>query len=195
MKNPLLLPLLALALTACGNNSKTDTLEADAQAVQMPLAPSPINPEEPAPVGSAPPFSYELSAEGDVKATTGKIVTDNVLKVRFVVGTDQGNHIHQASELKITIAVGGTEVSPTYNGGSVYGKINQSSGVIDLSPYVTPGKKIKIVLKNPMNDFYCTYSYGGNPLYKSYPGCYKAVNQYHKWTGTLLVQTSSTKAI
>lgn len=195
MKTSLFLSLLALTLAACGNNAaKTETTEAEAGTIEVPVT-GPVDPEVPGPVGSAPPFSYELSLQGGQSATTGKIVTDNVLKVKFTVGTYQGNHIHQATELKVTIVLGGTEVTPTYNGGNVYGRVGRSSGVIDLSPYVTPGQKVKIKVTAPMNDFYCTYSYGGNPLFGSYPGCYKAVNPAHRWTGQLLVQTSSTKAI
>lgn len=155
-----------------------------------------------------PPLSFEINGlKGDQTAETPKINTDNVLKVKFRVTADQGNTVHQATELKVTIRVNGTEVTPNYTSDNwTYGRVGETSNVIDLSSYVTPGVDLKIQIKNPMNDFYCTY-WGGyywdangvkqkvNPLYGVYPGCRKAVNAVHKWSGVLIVQTSSTQSI
>lgn len=216
MKKPYLaLAILAsaLALSACGKTNRSSNGD-ETGTVEVPATTPPPcyvdcsdddddddTPTNPGP--TAPPLSYEFTLNGGQAATTGNITTDNVLKVKFRVGAEQGNAIHSASELKVTIAVGGTEVTPNYTDNSyVYGRVGETSNVINLSSYVTPGQKVKIVIKNPMNDFYCTY-WGGynidgsyvNPLYNSYPGCRKAVNSKHQWSGTLLVQTSSTKAI
>ena len=79
----------------------------------------------------------------------------------------------------------------------------------DLSSYLTPGVPVQITIKNPANDFYCTYAPNPfyyfdsttytyqpvNPQYNAYPGCRKAVFATHNWSGVLLVQTSSTQAI
>jgi hypothetical protein len=155
-----------------------------------------------------PPYVFEINGlAGDQIAQTPPINTDNVLKVKFQVTAGQGNTVHQATELKVTIRVNGTEVTPQYTSDNwTYGKVGETSKVIDLSSYVTPGVDVKIQVKNPMNDFYCTY-WGGyywdgngvkqkvNPLYGVYPGCRKEVKDIHKWSGTLIVQTSSTKSI
>lgn len=156
---------------------------------------------------SSPPLSYEFTLKGDQAAQTPTITTDNVLKVKFRVTAENGNNIHKATELKVTIAMNGTEVTPTFTSSNyTYGLVGETSNVIDLSSYVTPGVPVKITVKNPANDFYCTY-WGGyywdangvqqkvNPLYNVYPGCRKAVNSVHNWSGVLIVQTSSTQSI
>ena len=156
---------------------------------------------------SAPPLSYEFTLNGAQTAVTPQITTDNVLKVKFRVTAEQGNSVHKASELKVTIAMNGTEVTPQYTSNNyTYGLVGETSNVIDLSSYVTPGVPVQITVKNPANDFYCTY-WGGyfydgygvkqnvNPLYNVYPGCRKAVNALHNWSGVLIVQTSSTQSI
>jgi hypothetical protein len=155
-------------------------------------------------------LSYEFTLLGSQTATTPNTTTDNVLKVKFRVTADQGNSAHQASELKVTIAVGGTEVTPQYTSSNyTFGQIGETSNVIDLSSYVTPGMPVQIVIKDPKSDFYCTYaptpfyywdpntySYVAvNPLYNSYPGCRKAVFSSHNWGGVLYVQTSHTQPI
>jgi hypothetical protein len=161
---------------------------------------------------SAPPLSYEFTLKGNQAAQTPNITTDNILKVKFRVTAEQGNNVWKASELKVTLAMNGTEVTPQYTSSNyTYGMVGETSNVIDLSSYVTPGVPVKITVKNPANDFYCTY-WGGyyyqtnvygpawiqqnvNPLYNLYPGCRKAVNAVHNWSGVLTVQTSSTQAI
>lgn len=156
---------------------------------------------------SSPPLSYEFTLNGSQVAQTPTITTDNVLKVKFRVTAEQGNNFHKASELKVTIAMNGTEVTPQYTSSNyTYGMVGETSNVIDLSSYVSPGVPVKITVKNPANDFYCTY-WGGtykdgygviqpvNPLYNVYPGCRKAVNSLHNWSGVLIVQTSSTQSI
>lgn len=153
--------------------------------------------------GSQPALSYEFTAQGNQAVSTGNISTDNVLKVKFRVTAEQGNHVWKASELKVTLAVNGTEVTPTYtNSNYTYGRVGETSNVIDLSGYVTPGQPVKIVAKAPKNDFYCTYWAGlnadgsyVNPQYNSYPGCRKEVFTNHNWSGVIIVQTSSTVAI
>ncbi len=151
-----------------------------------------------------------------VMATPNTITTDNVLKVKFRVTADQGNVVWKATELKVTIAVNGTEVTPMYtNNNYTFGIVGETSKVIDLSSYVTPGQNLQITIKNPENDYYCTY-WGGyywntsapvswfgmypvaeqvNPQYNAYPGCRKKVFSSHNWGGVLYVQTSSTQAI
>jgi hypothetical protein len=154
-------------------------------------------------VGTAPALTYEFTATGNQAVATGNITTDNVLKVKFRVTAEQGNHVWKASELKVTLAVNGTEVTPTYtNNNYTYGRVGETSNVIDLSNYVTAGQQIKIVAKAPKNDFYCTYWAGlnadgsyVNPQYNSYPGCRKEVFTNHNWSGVIIIQTSSTVAI
>ncbi|RZA05824.1 MAG: hypothetical protein EOP11_11875 [Proteobacteria bacterium] len=153
--------------------------------------------------GTQPALSYEFTATGQQAIATGNISTDNVLKVKFRVTAEQGNHVWKASELKVTLSVNGTEVTPTYtNSNYTYGRIGETSNVIDLSSYVTAGSPVNIVVKAPKNDFYCTYWAGlnadgsyVNPQYNSYPGCRKEVFTNHNWSGVVIVQTSSTVAI
>jgi hypothetical protein len=156
---------------------------------------------------SSPPLSYEFTLKGDQVAQTPNITTDNVLKVKFRITAEQGAAVWKATELKVTIAMNGTEVTPTYTTSNyTYGIVGETSNVIDLSSYVTPGVPLKITVKNPANDFYCTY-YGYtymdanwvrqnvNPLYNMYPACRTAVKPVHNWGGVLIVQTSSTQSI
>jgi hypothetical protein len=152
-----------------------------------------------------PPLSFEFSLNGNQVATTPSITTDNVLRVRFRVTAEQGNNVWKASELKVTIAAGGTEVTPTFtNSNFSYGQVGETSNIMDLSSYITPGQPVQIVVKNPANDFYCTYAnwywdgfqwLNTNPQYNLYPGCRKAVQSMHKWSGVLTIQTSSTRAL
>lgn len=163
-------------------------------------------------VGSAPatitaPLSFELSELGAQEVAIPDIATNNLLKVKFTVGLEQGSNLHQATELKITITVNGTEVSPSFTSNNyMYGPVGQSSNVLDLSSYIVPGQPVRITLKQPKSDYYCTF-WGGyytdsngvnqlvNPLYNQYPGCRKEINPAHTWSGTLTVQTNSTEAI
>ena len=153
--------------------------------------------------GTQPPLSFEFSLKGNQVAQTPAITTDNVLKVKFRVTAEQGNHVWKASELKVTIAMNGTEVTPTYTGNNyTYGQVGETSNVIDLSNYISQGQSVQITVKAPKYDFYCTY-WGGynadgswvNPQYNSYPGCRKEVFHNHNWSGVLIVQTSSTTGI
>jgi hypothetical protein len=216
----------ALTLSACGKTKRADFGSGEGGPVTIepepcfncgtdPIDPIPADPVDPQPTN--PPLSYEFTLKGNQIASTGNITTDNVLKVKFRVTAEQGNHVHKATELKVTIAMGGTEVTPTYTANNyTYGMVGETSNVIDLSSYVTPGHPVQLQVKRPMNDFYCTYmpspfwywdpntySYQPvNPQYNSYPGCRKEVfvnssnsSLSHNWSGVLLVQTSSTQAI
>lgn len=205
---------LGLQLSGCGKTKRVDPnadlASAGSNSISAPPSggtPPPPTTTPPSPTGQAP-LSYEFSKYGNETYTTGTITTDNVLKVKFKVTAGQGNSVHQATELKVTIAVNGTEVTPTYTSSNyVYGKVGETSNVIDLSSYLSPGVPVTITVKNPMNDFYCTYWAGYywdsttysyqpvNPLYNSYPGCRKAVYQSHTWSGNLIVQTNSTTDI
>ena len=193
--------LILLILCGCGKSAEESDAESD-NGLTTTYASSTSTDSETS-VGTDPALSYEISLKGDEAATTGKITTDNVLKVRFRITADQGNNVHQASELAMVIAVNGTEMSPTFTDSAyTYGRVGETSNLLDFSSYLTAGKKVKVTVKSPKNDFYCTY-WGGynsdgtwvNPLYNSYPGCRKAVNANHTWSGVLLVQTSSTEAI
>lgn len=160
--------------------------------------------------GGTAPLSFEFTKKGNEIVVTNSITTDNVLKVKFRVTAEQGNHVWKASELKVTLAFNGTEVTPTYTSSNyTYGLVGETSNVIDLSSYLTPGVPVQITIKAPKNDFYCTYqpnpfyyfdSATGtyqptNPQYNAYPGCRKEVFTNHNWSGVLVVQTSSTQAI
>jgi hypothetical protein len=207
-----------LVLSACGKtkrNGQTDAAPApvaSAPAPSLPLPPplEPDLPDESEPTPGEPPLSFEFTKLGNQAIAFAGITTDNVLKVKFRVTPEQGNHIHKASELKVTIAMNGTEVTPTYtNSNYTYGQVGETSNVIDLSSYVTPGNPVTITVKSPKNDFYCTYvpnpfyywdpntmAYQPiNPQYNAYPGCRKEVFSNHNWSGVLLVQTSATAAI
>lgn len=215
--------IAAFALQACGKTKRNsaDTVAPGAPAVVQP-APCyngcgpdtelPEDPTNPTPDGGGTeaPKSYEFTLKGNQVAQTPGITTDNVLKVKFRVTAEQGNHVHKASELKVTIAVNGTEITPTYTSSNyTYGRVGETSNVVNLSSYVTPGQAAKITVKLPKNDFYCTYAptpfyyYDSNtgsyqptnPQYNVYPGCRKEVHSSHNWSGVLIVQTSSTQAI
>lgn len=213
--------IAAFALSACGKTKRAGGDTASNGAVTIPPAPPcysncggenpapiPQNPSNPEP--TAPPLSFEFTLNGTQTASTPNITTDNVLKVKFRVTAEQGNHVHKATELKVTFAVGGTEVTPTYTSSNyTYGMVGETSNVVDLSSYVTPGQPVKIIVKAPKNDFYCTYAPSPfyywdpntyayqpvNPQYNSYPGCRKEVHSSHNWSGVLIVQTSSTQSI
>lgn len=207
-----MIAILGLTLGACGSTKrvapKTSTTPSTSSAPTVPVPSDPGDPGTPPPVSGTAPLSYEFTRTGAQTFTTGNITTDNILKVRFKVTTGQGNSVHQATELKVTIAVNGVEVTPTYTSENfVYGQVGETSNVMDLSQYITPGMPVAITVKFPMNDFYCTY-WGGwyldeetwtykpvNPQYNVYPGCRKAVHSTHNWSGILTVQTSSTSSI
>ena len=205
--------VFALTLSACGKTRR-------AAGTESPTSPSVVgapiyippstntNTNTNTSTGTAP-LSYEFTKKGNEVVVTTGIVTDNVLKVKFRVTADQGNSVHHATELKVTIAFNGTEVTPTYTSSNyTYGIVGETSNVIDLSSYLTPGVAAQITIKNPKNDFYCTYApspfyywdaYGMqqpvNPQYNSYPGCRKEVFTNHNWGGVLTIQTSSTQSI
>lgn len=230
MKNKTL-PTIAMILvvgllSACGKTSRYSPVTASSSPTVTPTPPpapppTPPTPTPPAPTGA--PLSYEFTKQGQENFVTGTIVTDNVLKVKFKVTPEQGNAVWKASELKVSIQVNGYEVVPTYTSNNyVYGRVGETSAVIDLSSYITPGVPTTITITKPMNDFYCTY-WGGyyynlsapfngslvnavNPQYNQYPGCRKAVVKQstsangtvingHNWSGVLTVQTSNTTAI
>lgn len=210
-----------LVLSACGKTNRSVTAPASSGSgggggsVTIPPSGGCTNcgtttPDPAEPTPTAPPLSYEFTLNGTQAASTGTITTDNVLKVKFRVTAEQGNHIWKATELKVTIAVNGTEVTPTYTTNKyTYGMVGETSNVIDLSSYVTAGQNVSIQVKNPKNDFYCTYAPSPfyywdagtgmyqpvNPQYNAYPGCRKEVFSNHTWSGVLIVQTSSTSAI
>lgn len=218
--NPILavtILVAAFAFQGCGKTDRGVTGASAGGAVTIPPTPPPPTFTQTSTSTSTststyteptnPPLSYEWTLKGNQVAQTPNITTDNILKVSFRVTAEQGNSVHKASELKVTIAMNGTEVTPTYTDDNwTYGRVGETSHVIDLSSYVTPGVPVKITVKSPANDFYCTY-WGGyyidgngvqqkvNPLYGVYPGCRKAVNAVHNWSGVLKVQTSSTKSL
>ncbi len=154
------------------------------------------------------PLSFEITLNGNQNGITPAFQTDNVLKVKFVVGATQGNSFHSATELAVTLNMNGTDFTPQYTGNNyTYGIVGETSNVIDLSGYISPATNVQITIKNPKSDYYCTYApnpfyyFDGtqyvpiNPLYNVYPGCRKAVFSNHKWSGKLIVQTSHTQAI
>ncbi len=210
--------ITALTFSACGKTKRAGGNTGVSSPVviapapcfncNIPDEPVPSDPDDPSPL--APPLSYEFSLNGNQNATTPNITTDNVLKVKFKVTAEQGNHVHKATELKVTIRVNGTDVTPQYTSSNyTYGRVGETSNVINLSSYVTPGVPVQIQVILPKNDFYCTYvpnpfyywdpNTGAyqptNPQYNAYPGCRKEVHSTHKWSGILIVQTSSTQAI
>lgn len=159
-------------------------------------------------VGSGPPLSFTFTLAGNQNAITPPIQTDNVLRVRFIPGTTQGNNFHTASELAVNIGYNSVTFQPQYTSNNyVYGEVNENSNVLDLSSYIQPGSSVQITVSGAQNDFYCTYApnpfyyWDGtqyaptNPLYNQYPGCRRAVPSTQNWSGTLLVQTSSTSAL
>lgn len=208
----ILMALVALTLSACGKTSRNGATSSSAlnpggstsTPTPIPCTANcyPTDPNTPTTPSQAP-YSYEFTQTGMNAVATGNISTDNVLKVKFRVTSNQGNHVHKASELNVTIAVGGTEMTPTYTTSNyVYGLVGETSNVLDFSSYITPGQPVNIVVKAPKNNFYCTY-WGGynmdgsyvNPQYGSYPGCRKEVHSTHNWSGVIIVQTSATQAI
>lgn len=203
-----------LALSSCGKTKRYEPTTSSGGTVVNPapppvVIPPVIPPVDPPPAGGAP-LSYEFTRNGTQTYTTGSITTDNVLKIKFKVTAEQGNQVWKASELKVTIAVNGVEVTPTYTSNQyIYGKVGETSNVVDLSAYITPGVASVITVKLPKNDFYCTYVPNPfytfdyttytyvpvNPQYGQYPGCRKEVYKTHNWSGILTVQTSATQAI
>ncbi len=215
-KLPLLMIAALVALSACGKTNRAATETAVQTSGQSVLPPDYSSP----PVTTATstststsvvldaPLSFEFELNGNQNAITPAFSTDNVLKVKFIPGNVQGNSFHSASELAVVLNTNGTDFTPKYTSQQyTYGQVNEASNVIDLSAYITPGSNIQISIKNPKSDFYCTYApnpfyyWDGtqyaptNPHYNVYPGCRKAVHQTHKWSGKLIVQTSSTSAI
>jgi hypothetical protein len=126
--------------------------------------------------------------------TTAAISTDSVLKVKFKVGSYQGNNVGQADLLKVSISVNGTTIVPTYETSNyTYGEVGELSNTVDFSAYLSAGVSPTIVVSQPMNDWYCvTWDMGINSLYNNYPSCYKSVYQTHTWSGTIYVQTDNT---
>lgn len=214
--------LIAISFNACGKKSSSATgSAASTNTVGVTNTADPVTPtytntstststSTNTSVAGDPPLSFEInSLTGTQQAQTPAIRTDGVLKVKFQVTPGQGNNVHQASELAVEIWLNNaTMVVPKYTSNNYsYGRVGETSNVIDLSGYVTQGQNVTLTVKNPKNDFYCTYSPnpfyywdGGqwaptNPLYNTYPGCRKAVFTNHVWSGIILVQTSGTSAI
>lgn len=213
-KNMIAALIAVTALSACGKTNRADSGTVQATS-PVAASPSPSTPSTPVvPPSSTPvvtldaPLSFEFTANGNQAAATGAFQTDNVLKVKFIPGVTQGNSMHSASELAVTLSYNGTEYTPQYTSTNyTYGKVSEASNVIDMSANITPATDIVITIKNPKSDFYCTYAptpfyyWDGtqyapvNALYNQYPGCRKAVFSSHQWSGKLLVQTSHTTAI
>lgn len=208
--------LVAVSLSACGKTNRSSSATETAAVVSP--GPACCSTSTFTNTGTStstntstvtdPPLSFEFTLTGSQTAITPAFSTDNVLKVKFVPGTTQGNSFHSASELAVDLQVNNTLFTPKYTGSNyTYGQVSESSNVIDMSSYISPGSSIQIVIKNPRSDFYCTYSpnpfyyWDGtqwaptNPLYNNYPGCRKAVFSNHNWSGKLLVQTSATSAL
>ncbi|MGZ3682828.1 MAG: hypothetical protein ACXVCI_03195 [Bdellovibrionota bacterium] len=202
-----------LALFSCGKTNysslSTDTVTATTGGVtQTTFTFTSTSTSTNTNVSLQSPLSFEFTLLGSQNAITPAFTTDNVLKVKFTPGTTQGNSFHSASELAVTLTTNGTSVTPQYTSNNyTYGQVGETSNVIDLSGYIQPGVNVQIAITNPKSDYYCTYApnpfyyFDGtqyvptNPLYNVYPGCRKAVFSNHQWSGTLLVQTSSTTAI
>jgi hypothetical protein len=204
----------SITLSACGKTHRASTVE---EAAPPAINPYPVftntttstSTSTNTNTGTAP-LSFEFTKKGNEIVTTSSFNTDNVLRVKFRVTAEQGNTVWKATELKVTIAFNGTEVTPTYTSNNyTFGLVGETSNVIDLSSYLTPGVPVQITVKSPQNDFYCTYyptpfyyfdqgtgTYQAvNPQYNAYPGCRKAVFATHNWGGVLTVQTSSTQPI
>jgi len=152
-----------------------------------------------------PLLTYEVNITGGTNDfSTPAITTDGNLKVRFLVGSNLGSSAFQGSELRVTIAVNGHEVVPTYTSANYeYGRTSDGpSEVINFTGDVTAGVSAIITITNPQYDFYCLYPWN-NALYGQYPGCRKGVlgsnvDPYtpgHTWSGTLIVETSNTESI
>ena len=218
-KNLPMISLAALAIlsfTACGKTSREST-STDTTTTAAVTAFNPPTTATFTSIGTSTstttssglaPLSFSFTLNGNQNAITPEFSTDNVLKVKFAPGTTQGNSFHSASELNVTLTLNGQSFSPQFTSANYsYGAVGETSNVIDLSGYVSQGSKVQIGVINPKSDFYCTYSpnpfyyWDGtqyaptNPLYNSYPGCRKAVFSSHQWSGTVIVQTSSTIAI
>jgi len=208
--------VVALSFTACGktsrNSTSTDTSTTAAVSASTPPSTSTFTTittsTSTATSTGLAPLSFPFTLNGNQSAMTPAFSTDNVLKVKFSPGTTQGNSFHSASELNVTITFNGLSYTPQYTSSNyTYGQVGETSNVIDLSSYVSQGSSVQIGITKPQSDYYCTYApnpfyyWDGtqyaptNPLYNSYPGCRKAVFSTHQWSGTLLVQTSSTTAI
>jgi hypothetical protein len=193
---------LSASLVGCGKTKRSGANEAVSGSGVSVVAPPvilPPDPIDPVPdVTNSPALSYEFISSGSSTYTTPAITTDNILKVKFTVGTTQDNAnlpqynaTHQATELSVVIVVNGREVTPTFTSANyIYGRIGEVSGVIDFSQNLTPGTPVTISVKDAKNDFYCTYlaSTNGylwnqmkwmwemvNPLANQYPGCRKPV--------------------
>ena len=208
------LTVLALALTlgACGKTTRFSNEDTTTTAaVVAPPAPTPPPPSSTPPTsGGTAPYSFEFVKNGNQIYASNTITTDNVLKVKFRVGNTQGNNLHSATELNVVIRVNGTEIVPTYTSSNyTYGLVGETSNIIDFSSYLSPGVPVQIQVTSPKSDFYCTYAPNPfyywdentyawqpvNPLYNAYPGCRKAVNSAHQWSGAIIVQTNSTTEI
>lgn len=207
--------VLVMSLVACGSTKKvgSDLASTASPSVIAPPTPPASSGDtgSPASASGLSPLTYEINRTGSQTYTTPAITTDNVLKVKFRVGASQGNIMHQASELNVLISVNGTEITPLYLADNWnYGRVGETSNVIDLSSSISPGVPVTITVKNAKNDFYCTYSdmqwqynqnlymweyKNTNPLYNSYPGCRKEVFSSHTWSGVLIVQTNNTTSI
>lgn len=210
--------VVAISLNACGKTNRMASTNSTTEALTVPPPPTSTNTNTNTNTSTStstntnvqldPPLSFEFDLQGSQTAITPAFQTDNVLKVKFVPGSHQGNSFHSASELAVTLAVNGTEFTPQYTSNNyTYGLVGETSKVIDMSSYIQPGANVQITIKNPKNDFYCTYApnpfyyWDGtqyapvNPLYNVYPGCRKAVYSSHYWSGKLIVQTSHTTAI
>ncbi|MGZ3650834.1 MAG: hypothetical protein ACXWR1_02375 [Bdellovibrionota bacterium] len=208
---------LAITLSSCGKTNRAASASTDTSVSTAPVnsccstvtfTNTSTSTSTNTSVSLQAPLSFEFTLLGSQNAITPAFTTDNVLKVKFTPGATQGNSFHSASELAITLTTNGTSVTPKYTSNNyTYGQVGETSNVIDLSGYIQPGVKVQIAITNPMSDFYCTYApnpfyyFDGtqyvptNPLYNVYPGCRKAVFSTHQWSGTLVVQTSSTTAI
>ena len=199
---------LTLIVSACGKNNQSTSADTSAAAAAATVPPCTVNcgtntfTNTSTGTGTGtgtgqPPLTFTINQLGaSTVFTTGSITTDNVLKARFVVTAGNGNHVWQASELKVTVVVNGIQFTPTYTSSNyIYGQISDGpSNLMDFSSYITPGQPVTITVENPSNDFYCTYPYN-NPLFEQYPGCRKTVFATHYWAGQLIVQTSATQSI
>src|SRR3989344_100588 len=125
----------SLLFGACGKTKRSAVTGSPASpvVVQPSLPPPPVivppvvePPSEP--TGGLAPYSFEFTKLGSEAVITTPITTDIVLKVKFKVTTQQGNIVHQASELNVTLAVNGTEVQPNYTSNNyAYGRIGETS--------------------------------------------------------------------
>jgi hypothetical protein len=207
---------LTIALSACGKTSRESTSTSTAASIGnsccTTMTSTFTNTSTSTSTNTStvqdPPLSFSFNLAGNQNAITPAIQTDNVLKVKFVVGATQGNSYHSASELAVNVGYNSQSFGARFTSSSyTYGQVGETSNVIDLSSLIQPGSGVQITISNPQNDFYCTYApnpfyyFDGtqyvptNPLYNSYPGCRRAVPSTQQWSGTLIVQTSHTTAI